>query len=65
VTKLVARLKNKILNAKWFPPVLAISVIFVPNSLLLIKLLAVLLALVLFYHSIDLNKNRSARNLLK
>jgi hypothetical protein len=65
VINLVTRLKSKILNAKWLPPVLAVSVIFVPNSLLLIKLLAIILALFLFYHSIDLDKNSSNRKLLK
>lgn len=63
--KNIAVVKNKLLQSKWLPLALAISLIFVPNSLLLIKLLGVVLALVLFYQSILLGKNSSKRNLLK
>jgi hypothetical protein len=65
MNKAVSPLKNKILNARWLPPVLATSVVFMPNSLLLVKILSVIVAIFLFYYSIDLDKNSSSRNLLK
>ena len=63
--KVFAVLRNKLLQSKWLPLALAVSLVFVPNSLLLIKLLGVVLALILFYQSILLDKNPSKRNLLK
>lgn len=63
--KYFAVVRNKLLQSKWLPLALAISLVFVPNSLLLIKLLGVVLALILFYQSILLDRNSSKRNLLK
>lgn len=61
----VRQFKNKIVRAKWLPLVLAISIVFVPNSYLLFKVIGGLLALVLFYNSIISDKNISSRDLLK
>ena len=65
MNKTLTLVKNRIVQSRWLPPFLAVSVVFIPNSLFVIKLLGVLLALVLLYQSIVLDKNPSNRNLLK
>ena len=61
----VSLLKNRFLIAKWLPPLLAISLVFVPDTLLLFKLVGGLLTLILFYHSITMDKNISNKDLIK
>lgn len=58
-------LKNRFLTAKWLPLLLAISAVFVPDTLLLFKLLGGLLALIFFYYSITLDNNISNKDLIK
>jgi hypothetical protein len=45
--------------------VIAVSVIFMPYSNFVVKLMGVLLALVFLYQSVLLEKNSSNRNILK
>ena len=61
----VSLIKNRFLIAKWLPPLLAISLVFVPDTLLIFKLMGGLLALILFYHSITMDKNISDKDLIK
>ena len=61
----VSLIKNRFLIAKWLPPLLAISLVFVPDTLLLFKLMGGLLAIILFYHSITMDKNISDKDLIK
>lgn len=61
----LATIKNKIFQAKWLPLTLAVLLVFIPNSLLIFKLLGVVLALFLFYHSILLDRESSKRSLMK
>lgn len=58
-------LKNRFLTAKWQPLILATSAVFVPDTLLLFKLLCGLLALIFFYYSITLDNNISNKDLIK
>lgn len=58
-------LKNRFLTAKWLPLLLAVSAVFVPDTLLLFKLLGGLLALIFFYYSITLDNNISNKDLIK
>ena len=61
----VSLIKNRFLIAKWLPPLLAISLVFVPDTLLIFKLMGGLLALILLYHSITMDKNISDKDLIK
>ena len=61
----VSLLKNRFLITKWLPLLLAVSLVFVPDTLLLFKLMGGLLALFLFYHSITIDKNISNKDLIK
>jgi len=53
------------MQSRWLPLVLAVSVIFMPYSNFVVKLIGVLLALVFLYQSVLLEKNSSNRNILK
>ena len=61
----ISILKNRFINARWLIPALVVSIVFMPNSLLLIKLFGIIVALFLFYQSIDLNRNSSSSNPLQ
>ena len=65
VQNVVSLLKNRFLITKWLPLLLAISLVFVPDTLLVFKLMGGLLALILFYHSITIDKNISNKDLIK
>lgn len=65
VQNVVSLLKNRFLITKWLPLLLAISLVFVPDTLLVFKLMGGLLALFLFYHSITIDKNISNKDLIK
>jgi hypothetical protein len=57
--------KSILVMPKWLPLVVAIIVVFVPNTFLLIKLFGGLLAVILFYYSITSSNNHSDRDLLE
>jgi hypothetical protein len=65
VPNVVSLLKNRFLITKWLPLLLAVSLVFVPDTLLLFKLMGGLLALIVFYHSITIDKNISNKDLIK
>ena len=56
---------NKLLQAKWLPLSLAFLLVFMPNSMLIVKVLGGLLALVLFYYSIVSSNSISKKDLLE
>jgi len=65
VKKACSIVKNKLLQAKWLPLALALTLVFMPNSLLIVKVLGGLLALVLFYYSIVSSNSISIKDLPK
>ena len=58
-------IKNLFVIPKWLPPIFAISIVFLPNSLLLIKFFGALVAVILFYYSISSNNDISSKDLIK
>ena len=56
---------NKLFQSRWLPLLVAVSFVFMPNSLLIVKVLGGLLALCLFYYSIVSNHNVPNKDLLK
>lgn len=65
MNKTISLLKHRMMQSRWLPLALAISVVFMPYSNFVVKLIGVLLALVLLYQSVVLEKNSSNRNILK
>ena len=65
MAKPVKTIKNKILEVKWLPLALAVGLVFIPSSLMIVKLIGVIIALSLFYHSILLDRDSSKRNLIE
>lgn len=65
MNKTISLLKHRMMQSRWLPLVLAISVIFMPYSNFVVKLMGVLLALVFLYQFVVLEKNSPNRNILK
>tara|TARA_E500000075_G_C6890731_1_gene269368 strand:+ start:592 stop:789 length:198 start_codon:yes stop_codon:yes gene_type:complete len=65
VTKAFLLFKNNSMFAKWLPLLLAISLVFVPNSLILFKLLGVIFSIFLFYRAINNHEQYSSRDFKK
>lgn len=65
MNKTISLLKHRMMQSRWLPLVLAVSVIFMPYSNFVVKLIGVLLALVFLYQSVLLEKNSSNRNIPK
>ena len=63
--KAYSSIRYKILHAKWLPLALALTLVFMPNSLLIVKVLGGLIALVLFYYSIVSSNSISIKDLPK
>jgi hypothetical protein len=57
--------KNILVIPKWLPLAVAVSIVFVPNTFLLFKLVGSLLAVILFYCSITSSNNLTGRDLLE
>ena len=62
MTKAFLLFKNNSMLAKWLPLLLAISLVFVPNSLILFKLLGLLFSIFLFYRAINNHEQYSSRD---
>lgn len=65
MNKTISLIKHRMMQSRWLPLVLAISVIFMPYSNFVVKLMGVLLALVFLYQFVVLEKNSPNRNILK
>lgn len=65
MNKTISLIKHRMMQSRWLPLVLAISVVFMPYSNFVVKLMGVLLALVFLYQFVVLEKNSPNRNILK
>lgn len=65
MNKTISLLKHRMMQSRWLPLVLVISVVFMPYSNFVVKLMGVLLALVFLYQFVVLEKNSPNRNILK